>query len=293
MSRHSPLLELRDVAFAYPATPARRVLDGLNLTIQPGEIVALIGPSGCGKSTALNLLAGFLQPTRGAVLMNGQEVTGPAPERAVIFQSDALFPWLTLRSNVAFGPACRCDREQLAQVDDYLALVGLERFHDYFPAQLSVGMRQRAELARVLVNHGPALLLDEPFSSLDVQTRETMQELLLNVHARVAPAVVIVTHDPEEAIFLADRVLVTTCVPARLIDSVPVPLPRPRHAAMRDSTTVMELRRRLRQLLAQAGRPVSLEQECIAPPACPHPGLVKGGRSPVIPSTAPGSNLRS
>lgn len=252
MSEKTHLLQLRDVAFTYPETASRWILDGFDLSIQSGEIIALIGPSGCGKSTVLNLLAGFLLPSRGVVQMNGQQVAGPAPERAVIFQNDALFPWLTVHDNVAFGPACRGNCEQLAQVDEYLALVGLERFHAYLPAQLSAGMRQRVELARVLVNHGPALLLDEPFSALDVQTRETMQDLLLEVHSRLGPAIVIVTHDPEEAIFLADRVLVMAGVPTHLMESVIVPLPRPRTAAMRDSTTVMQLRQHLRQLVVQA-----------------------------------------
>ncbi len=259
MSADGAVLEMREVSFAYPGNSSHLIVEQINLAIQPGEIVAVVGPSGCGKSTVLNLLAGFLTPTSGAVLMQGQPVVRPAPERAVIFQSDALFPWLTVRDNAAFGPACRGDRAKLAQMDDYLTLVGLERFAGYHPAQLSVGMRQRAELARVLVNHGPVLLLDEPFSALDVQTREAMQELLLDVHARLRPAVLIVTHDPEEAIFLADRVVVMGPVPSRFIESVAISLPRPRTAAMRDSTAVLEVRRHLRALLraSTAGRQAS------------------------------------
>lgn len=259
-----PLIELRDVAFAYSATrqtpqpPA--VLDGINLSVRSGEIVALLGPSGCGKSTLLNLIAGFLTPTRGEVRMNGQPVSCPSPDRAVIFQADALFPWLSVRANVAFGPSCRGDRQRLDQVGEHLAMVGLDGFSAYYPAQLSAGMRQRVELARVLVNHGPALLLDEPFSALDAQTRETMQELVLDVHSRLRPSIVIVTHDAEEAIFLADRVTVMTHSPSRLLEPVAIPLPRPRHEAMRDSEPATKLRRHLRQLLASADRD---NQACI------------------------------
>lgn len=257
MNQQKPILQVHDVGFSYPTTSMCRVLDGLDFTVQQGEIVALIGPSGCGKSTVLNLLAGFLKPTQGIVLMNGQQVTSPSPERAVIFQNDALFPWLTVHANIAFGPACRNDTKQLAEVDNYLALVGLNSFQDYFPSQLSVGMRQRVELARVLINHCPILLLDEPFSALDVQTREIMQELLLAVHAQFHPAIVIVTHDPEEAIFLADRILVMSSTSSSLIESVSIPLPRPRTLSMRDSTTMMHLRMCLRKLLAHASHPAT------------------------------------
>lgn len=258
MNGQPPLLELRAVTFAH-SEQAPCVLDDINFSIQPDEIVALIGPSGCGKSTVLNLLAGFLRPNSGEVLMNGQTVVRPAPERAVIFQNDALFPWLTVRDNVAFGPSCRGDQKQLAQVDDYLMLVGLDGFSGYFPSQLSGGMRQRAELARVLVNHGPTLLLDEPFSALDAQTRESMQELMLDVHRQIHPATLIVTHDIEEAVFLADRILVMTQVPSHVLASVINPLPRPRNAAMRDCATAMQIRLRLRELLAVASRQHSSE----------------------------------
>jgi NitT/TauT family transport system ATP-binding protein len=208
-------------------------LDGIDLDVSPGELVCLLGPSGCGKSTLLNAIAGFSLPTSGELTTLGRAVTGPGPERAMVFQEYALFPWMTVERNVAFGleiagaPPAR----RRAVVDGLLAKLGLGEFRDRFPKDLSGGMRQRVAIARVLAIDSPMLLMDEPFGALDALTRRSLQDELLRIWAELRKTIVFVTHGIEESIYLADRVVVMTYRPGTVKRIVPVGLPRPRDPA--------------------------------------------------------------
>ena len=210
-----------------------RALDDVSLNISEGEFVALLGPSGCGKSTLLNLLAGFEKTTEGNLLFDGKMVTHPGPDRGVVFQEAALFPWLNVWQNVIFGPRvqgmARAEYEERAR--KLLNLVGLEAFADALPVQLSGGMRQRVGIARVLVMNPRALLMDEPFGALDAQTRLAMQQLLLDVWQSLGTTVLFVTHDIDEAILLSDRICVMSARPGRIVRAIPIELARPRSIA--------------------------------------------------------------
>ncbi len=209
------------------STPA---LIDVSLEVQAGELLCLLGPSGCGKSTLLNIVAGFLPPTRGRVLVDGAPVTGPGPERGVVFQEYVLFPWLTVAQNVEFGPrlagapAARC-REITAR---YLDMVGLTEHAAKFPAQLSGGMKQRVAIARALANSPSIVLMDEPFGALDAQTREVMQEELGRIQRVEHKTIVFVTHSIREAVYLADRVVVMTSSPGRVKEVFAIKLPEAR-----------------------------------------------------------------
>ena len=201
------------------------VLDRVDLAAQAGEVLAVLGPSGCGKSTLLRVLAGFEPPSAGEVLLDGSPVTGPSPERGMVAQAGGLFPWLSLRDNLAFGPQAqrRSAAEVADVVDDLLHATGLDGFADALPRQLSGGMRQRAAIAQVLANRPPVLLLDEPFGALDAQTRLRMHEWLLALLAERPTTTVLVTHDVEEALLLGDRLCLLSNRPARVVDEQPVP----------------------------------------------------------------------
>lgn len=200
----------------------------LSLTIDEGDFVAVVGPSGCGKTTVLNMIAGFVPKTSGRILLSGTEVKGPGPDRGVVFQSFALFPWKTVRENVAFGPKMRgigkAERNRIA--DEYLAMAGLSHAADRYPSELSGGMQQRVGVVRALANNPDVLLMDEPFASVDAQTRMTLQEELTRIWEERRPTVVFITHDVAEAVFLANRVVVLA--QGRLLAEVEVPLERPR-----------------------------------------------------------------
>jgi NitT/TauT family transport system ATP-binding protein len=201
------------------------VLDGVELEARPDEVLAVLGPSGCGKSTLLRVLAGFEPATAGSVTVDGRPVTGPAPERGMVAQAGGLFPWLSLRENLAFGPTAQ--RRPAAQVrdtvDDLLQATGLEAFADVLPKQLSGGMRQRAAIAQVLANRPPVLLLDEPFGALDAQTRLRMHEWLGALLAERPTTTLLVTHDVEEALLLGDRLVLLSNRPARVMEELDVP----------------------------------------------------------------------
>jgi len=213
--------------------------------VQDREIVTLVGASGCGKSTLLNLIAGFEIPTVGQVLVDGRPIQGPGPDRGVVFQQTALFPWLSVEDNVAFGLSLRAnqgkaDRRQV--VERMLQRTGLSPFRERLPAELSGGMRQRAAIASVLAINPSTLLMDEPFGALDSLTRSIMQDFLLEIWEEQRKTVVLVTHDIDEAIYLADKPAVMTAHPGRICEVIDVNLPRPRRYEMRSEAPFIALR---------------------------------------------------
>jgi NitT/TauT family transport system ATP-binding protein len=193
-------------------------------------MICVLGRSGCGKTTLLNILAGFIPPCSGCVRLNGRPVNGPGPERCVVFQEDSLFPWLTVRENIAFGlkgrPIDRAKKQY--EIDRFLSLVDLADYGDYLPREISGGMKQRVSLARVLILQPEVLLMDEPFAALDAQTREEMQNLLLTLWQRFAHTVIFVTHDVGEAVLMGDRVLLFGKTPGRIREEIAIGLARPR-----------------------------------------------------------------
>lgn len=243
------ILEISSLRKVFPAGHSLlTVLEDVNLRVAGGEFICLLGRSGCGKSTLLKILAGFLMPSSGTVLFQGQQVAGPGPDRCVVFQEDTLFPWLSVRENVAFGMKGRSlERRAIEkEVDEILALVGLSDFGDYLPRQISGGMKQRVALARVLILRPQILLLDEPFASLDAQTREEMQNLVLTLWEQLGATMLFVTHDVHEAITLADRVLVMSRAPASIHEDLEILLPRLRR---RDHEDFVRYSRRLTEEL--------------------------------------------
>jgi ABC-type nitrate/sulfonate/bicarbonate transport system ATPase subunit len=223
-----PKIQIQCVSRAFGA-PGRAApaLAEVDLDVAEHELLCILGPSGCGKSTLLNIVAGFLAPTTGAVLVDGRPVTAPGPERGVVFQEYALFPWLTVTGNVEFGPRLQsrpvADRQRA--VDRYLDLVGLREHADKFPAQLSGGMKQRVAIARALANEPAIVLMDEPFGALDAQTRETLQDELSRIQRVEHKTILFVTHSIREAVYLADRVVVMTSAPGRIKQVFQIKLP--------------------------------------------------------------------
>jgi NitT/TauT family transport system ATP-binding protein len=225
-------IELRNVTkrFLMPTGQAYTALRDLNLSVAPGEFFAVVGPTGCGKSTTLSLISGLERPSAGEVQVMGQTVQGIDPRIGYVFQSDAVFPWKNVLNNVATGPLFRGQpkAQALERARDWIARVGLSGFEDRYPHQLSGGMRKRVALAQTFINEPQILLMDEPFSALDVQTRTLMEDELLNMWSSLSASVVFVTHDLEEAISLADRVCVITAGPGTVKGIYPIDLPRPR-----------------------------------------------------------------
>ncbi len=224
-----------------------RALEPTNLSVAANDFIAILGPSGCGKSTLLRIVAGLDRPTTGRVLLDQREVRGPGADRGMVFQSYTLFPWLNVAQNIAFGlrerrmPAA----EQQAIVAQYIERVGLRGFEKHWPKQLSGGMQQRTAIARALANNPEIMLLDEPFGALDTQTRALMQELLLGIWERDRKTVLFVTHDIEEAIFVASRVVVMTARPGRIKADIAIDLPHPRHYTVKTTPAFSELKARL------------------------------------------------
>jgi NitT/TauT family transport system ATP-binding protein len=222
-----------------------------SLDVRPGEFVCLLGPSGCGKSTLMNCVAGFVKPTTGTVEVDGAPVLGPGPERGMVFQQYSLFPWKTVKENVAFGPLMakqgKAEAERIART--LLGIVGLTAHENSYPSVLSGGMKQRVGIARALANRPKVLLMDEPFGALDAQTRAMMQESLLQIWGEFGTTVLFVTHDIDEAVFLGDRVIVMSASPGRLIADIRVELPRPRAAQIVSDPDYVATKRRCVDLI--------------------------------------------
>lgn len=247
-SKQSLRLDINDVSHAFDLRNTRLpVLSNISINVEPGEFVALLGPSGCGKSTLLRLAAGLDTPTKGSLLEDGRPITHPHPSRILVFQDATLFPWLTVWKNVAAGLDARgILKDQEHRVDDILKLVKLDAFGDAYPHQLSGGMAQRVAIARALVNDPKLLLLDEPFGKLDSLTRLKMQNELLQLWQRSGFTALLVTHDVEEALLLADRVIVFGDRPASIIADVTVDKKHPRR---RDDGELIKLRQTLLEKL--------------------------------------------
>lgn len=226
-----PIISVRDCWMSFPGKEAGthiHVLERVNLDIRPGEFVCIVGPSGCGKSTLLNIIGGFLKESRGEIRVEGEPVQGPDPGRIFVFQENGVFPWLTVEQNIGFGLLSRPEAERNERVTHYIAMVGLTGFEKSYPRELSGGMRQRVEIARALAADARVLYMDEPFGALDFLTRLKMRADLVRIWQAEGKTILFVTHDIEEAVQLADRVLVMTRRPATVAEEVVVDLPRPR-----------------------------------------------------------------
>jgi NitT/TauT family transport system ATP-binding protein len=244
------------VALEFPGPKgAIRVVDDVSYEIEQGEFVSIIGPSGCGKTTMMNMVAGFVTPTAGTVKVNGEIVRGPGPDRGVIFQEYGVFPWLSVRDNIAFGLKLRANRVSEAKrneiCDRYMRLMGLSDFADAYPKMLSGGMRQRLALARAYAVKPQFLLMDEPFGALDAQTRSSMQDLLLEVLQVEGKTVMLITHSVEEAIYLSHRIIVMTARPTKIREIIEVPFPHPRTESLHENPQFGQLRSRVRDLVMQ------------------------------------------
>jgi NitT/TauT family transport system ATP-binding protein len=251
---HRGEIELRNLSMSFGQGANQVVaVNGVNLTVAPGEFVSIIGPSGCGKSTLLNVVAGFTPPTEGQALLDGVPITGPGPERGVVFQQYSLFPWMSVRKNVEFGLKMQSvaanKRETTART--LLGLAGLLAFENHYPDQLSGGMKQRVGIVRALATSPQVMLMDEPFGALDAQTRVVMQQILTNMWQKFRLSVLFITHDIEEAIFLSDRVFVMTARPGRIKAELLIPLPRPRTAEMMSSVEFIQILHKLRNLIRE------------------------------------------
>jgi len=241
-SRESGSINIQSLTKIYdPDGEHVTALEEIDLRIEAGEFVSLVGPSGCGKSTLLECIAGFIEPTYGQVHVDGKEITGPGADRGVVFQENRLLPWKTIRENIDLGPKMRGSIED-GRAEELLAKMGIEGTGDQYPTELSGGMQQRAEIARLLANNPEIMLMDEPFSALDALTKEIMQELLLDIWEEDNRTVVFITHDVEEAIFLADRVLIMTAGPGQIKETLEVDLERPRNLDVTTTPRFNELK---------------------------------------------------
>lgn len=250
----SPVIAVRDTWMSFPGKTADQsvhVLERVNCEVQPGEFVCLVGPSGCGKSTLLNIVGGFLNETRGEVRVEGEPVSGPDPGRIFVFQENGVFPWLTVEQNIGFGLLGRPAAERAERVAHYLQMVSLTGFEKSYPRELSGGMRQRVEIARALAADARVLYMDEPFGALDFLTRLKMRADLIRIWQAEKKTILFVTHDIEEAVQLADRVLVMTKRPATIAEEVRIDLPRPRDL---DSPGYLEARDHIFSIMGMDAR---------------------------------------
>ncbi len=248
----APALELRGLSKSFVEKKSGRglpVLDSIDLAMAEGRMTCVVGPSGCGKTTLLRVIAGLEPPTAGEVLVEGRQVSGPGPDRGMVFQEYALFPWRTVLSNVSFGLSLQGmgRREARAKADRYVRTVGLEGYEDLYPRELSGGMKQRVAIARTLAVEPKVLLMDEPFASLDAQTRNGMQEFLVALWRRTPTTIVFVTHSVDEAVFLGEEIICLSARPARVLEVFPNGLPFPRNRTGAEFTA---LRARILERLA-------------------------------------------
>jgi ABC-type nitrate/sulfonate/bicarbonate transport system ATPase subunit len=253
--RNTALISFEEVSKTFITSRGEvPVLFSLNLTLKEERTLCIVGPSGCGKTTILSLAAGFLAATSGVVRMKGVPIEGPGPDRAVVFQRDAVFPWLTVRQNLEYGPRMMGlpRRVWAERVEEYLSKVGLTDFADLYPKQLSGGMRKRVDIARAYTNQPDVLLMDEPFGPLDVLTKEVMQKDLLELSWKERKSLIFITHDIEEAVLLGDEVLVMTPRPAKVAAHIKVPFPRPRDIGLKLQSDFQELRKEINALLKSA-----------------------------------------
>lgn len=230
-----------------------RVVNDVSFTIEEGEFVCVVGPSGCGKTTLMNIVAGFIQPTHGRVMLDGQSVQGPGRDRGVIFQEYGVFPWLTVEQNIMFGLKLAVSKKATAKREavcgKYLELMGLTDFAKSFPKTLSGGMRQRLAIARAYAAEPEFLLMDEPFGALDAQTRSKMQNLLLEVLGRESKTVMMITHSVDEAIYLASRIIVVTARPAQIKSIIEIPFGYPRREDLHETPKFIAIKARVRDLV--------------------------------------------
>jgi ABC-type nitrate/sulfonate/bicarbonate transport system ATPase subunit len=246
-------IRIRDITKTFPQPDGTNitVLNNISLEFQSGEFISLIGPSGCGKSTLLRLIAGLISPENGTMYLDGETIHKPGYERGLVFQDPTLFPWKTIWENIAFGLRARgVYREEKHHIPEFFRLVGLEGFEKSYPHHLSGGMAQRAALARALINNPKALLLDEPLGALDAFTRMNMQDEILKIWEDRKMTTIMVTHDVDEAIYMADRIVVMSARPAKIEKILTVEIGRPRQ---RDDPDFLDLRARILQILHFAG----------------------------------------
>lgn len=237
--------------------PATRVLEQCSFEIEPGKLTVVMGSSGCGKSTLAYILAGYIKPDAGSVSIDNRPITGPGPDRVLVFQETALWPWMSVIDNVTFGPVARGDQSQAQAREGALRLLerfGLIDFRDKYPGQLSGGMKRRAEIAQALMNHPRLMILDEPFRGLDEMTRELMQEHYMRLFEDTALTTLFITSELEEAIFLADRVLIMGEAPGRIVSTIEVDLPHPRTFEILDSEAYLEIKREAMETLYSMAR---------------------------------------
>ena len=242
------MLNLKHISKIFDSNPHTvQVISNLTLSISEGEFVALVGPSGCGKTTLLKMVAGLVSPTLGEIALDGKPVAKPGSERGMVFQDFSLFPWLTARENIAFGLSERGVHKQTKEkiVNHYLRITKLEKFASFYPRNLSGGMQQRVAIARVLANNPKILLMDEPFGSLDAQSRARMQEFLTALWKKEHKTILFVTHDVGEAIFLADTVYIATARPLQIKQKIAIPFARPRSRALKQSRDFFECETRV------------------------------------------------
>jgi len=252
----SPILSFENINVEYEVEGTiTKALSNFSLDIFPNELICLVGQSGCGKSTALNLAAGLLTQTSGRILMNGQPISGPDSSRAVVFQNDAVFPWMRVDQNIAFGPKSqgKSSSEVSALVDQYLGLTGLQDFRHAWPMTLSGGMRKRVDLARAYAADPKILLMDEPFGALDFILKENLQEQLRKLRGIDRRTIFFITHDLEEALFLGDRVVVMTPRPGTIAKIVDCNFGEERSSSLRTSSDFVSLRRELREFIGKIG----------------------------------------
>ena len=242
------------VEFPSPRGPLR-VVDDVSFSVADGEFVSIIGPSGCGKTTMMNIVAGFVTPNSGTVLLDGKPILGPGPERGVIFQEYGVFPWLSVEDNIGFGLKLAANRVGAAERKEiclrYMRLMGLSDFAHALPKTLSGGMRQRLAIARAYAVNPQFLLMDEPFGALDAQTRSAMQDLLLQVLAAERKTVMLITHSVEEAIYLSSKIIVVTARPARIREVIEIPFGYPRASGLHEQPEFTALRAHVRDLVME------------------------------------------